>query len=87
MDAIDSILPLLYAQEKSLDTAWNLATDLISSLVTTFEDAAGRLLYRYIAKPEFSKLQDFIKACQHIGTGNLKWRYVPARDPILLAGF
>jgi hypothetical protein len=74
MDAIDSLVPLFYAQENSLEEAWRLTTDLISSLVKEFDEAAARLLYRSVAKPEFSKLKDFVIACQHISTGNLKWR-------------
>ncbi|KHN95383.1 Terpenoid synthase [Metarhizium album ARSEF 1941] len=73
-NAIDSLVPLFYAQQGDLDKAWLLTVDMIATKVKEFDDAAESLLRRFASAPESPKLTDFVKGCRYICTGNLMWR-------------
>lgn len=89
-NAIDSLVPIFYAQlgggSSSIDAAWQATADLITDRIKDFDEAADRLCARYKKYNSSDvdsdsgvlqkKLQGFVEGCRYICRGNVRWRYV-----------
>lgn len=74
---VDSLIPLLYAQQGSLEATVKEVVKTLEASVLGFETSAKRLLARYFADPELHhNIQRFIHGCQCACTANLNWRSV-----------
>lgn len=74
--SIHSMIPILYAECKDLQLAFNRTADFLASKVKEFQETAQRLLTftKQYDAVEVMELEDFIRGCQFICTGNLSWR-------------
>ncbi|KAF2630913.1 terpenoid synthase [Macroventuria anomochaeta] len=80
---VDSILPVLFAEHGSMDTAMSIAASLIVQSIRSVDDAAERLLQRHGEDLILRRdLGDFIDSCKYACTGNLNWSLVSGRFQI-----
>jgi hypothetical protein len=72
---VDSILPILYLEHKSLDAAMTAATELITKAVEQLDDAELSIMQRDgMDGTQKSDIEKMIKGCKYACTGSLNWR-------------
>ena len=74
---VDTLIPLLYVQNGTLEAAMAEALDIIKAAIARFDIAAHQLLERYaFNKVLHDNLEKFVHACRCACTANLNWRLV-----------
>ena len=74
IQAVDSLVPLLYRETNNLDISVSLVVDTIKKAVGTFDRTAGLLRSKYAEDLEIElRLRAHIEANQFNCTGNLFW--------------
>lgn len=72
------MIPLLYLQLGSVQSAIDEATNMVQASVKRFEDAEREVLARYHDAncDGISKVHQYIDACKYACTANMNWRLV-----------
>lgn len=78
---IDTIVPLLYLEHGSLETAMEIVEDFLVDAVKDLDAAEVSMLERYGSTGDFCSsqlldIQKMIDSCKYACTGNLNWRQV-----------
>jgi hypothetical protein len=74
---VDSLIPLLYLQEGSLQGAVDKAMSILHASVASFEVCSQKLLARNAHDAKVQRqVQQFIDSCKYACTGNINWRSV-----------
>ena len=74
---VNSLIPLLYVQNGSLNAAMDDAMGILIKAIADFEHSTQSLLDQYPDNiPVHSELQKFIHGCRCACTANLNWRSV-----------
>lgn len=77
---IDSLIPILYVREGSLQGAFEVAMSILEASVKAFSQCSQRLLARYAHDQQVHRaLQKFITGCQYACTANLNWSLESSR--------
>ncbi|KAI0380854.1 terpenoid synthase [Hypomontagnella monticulosa] len=72
---VDSLVPLLFLEQGSVQSAVDQATDIVRSSIQRLDAAEQEILERYSSMPALhSEIAEFIKSCKFACTGNLNWR-------------
>jgi hypothetical protein len=76
-DQIDSVVPLLYLEHGSLDTAMKVVEKWTTQAVKDVDEAAASILRRYSADSALqANIQKMIDGCKYACTAKLSWRQV-----------
>ncbi|KAI1097855.1 isoprenoid synthase domain-containing protein [Jackrogersella minutella] len=71
---IDSLIPLLFIEHKSVQTAVDRAVHIVQSAIKRLDATEADILKSYASNPKLYKdISQFIEGCKYAVTGNLNW--------------
>ncbi|KAI2778757.1 isoprenoid synthase domain-containing protein [Daldinia loculata] len=77
---LDTLIPLLMLESRSIQDAIDHAANIVSSSIKRFESAEEEILAQYSSMPNAHEdLRKFLEGCKCACTANLKWSITSGR--------